>query len=63
MTLKLDPILSELRAVREQYAAKFDGDVGAMMEDLRRRHAESGRTSVSRRAKPSPKQNLACPGD
>ena len=62
MTQKLDPVLSELRAVREQYALKFHGDVRAMMDDLRRRHAESDRPSVSRGAKPISKQNVACPG-
>ena len=61
MTLKLDPVLSELRQVREQYASRFHGDVGAMMDDLRRRHAESGRPSVSRAAKLCPKRTLASP--
>lgn len=44
----LDPILSEVRRVREEYAQQFNGDVRAMMADLRRRHAESARQSVSR---------------
>ena len=46
--MALDPILSEVRRVREEYAQQFDGDLRAMMDDLRRRHAESDRQSVSR---------------
>ena len=45
--MELDPVLSEIRRVREEYALQFHGDVRAMMDDLRRRHAESGRQSVS----------------
>jgi len=48
----LDPILSEVRRVREEYAQQFNGDVRAMMDDLRRRHAESDRESVTREPKP-----------
>jgi len=50
--MTLDPILSEVRRVREEYAQQFNGDVRAMMADLRRRHAESDRESVSREPKP-----------
>ena len=49
--MALDPILSEVRRVREEYAQQFNGDVRAMMDDLRRRHAESDRQSVSREPK------------
>ena len=42
-----DHILLEIRRVREEYAQRFKGDVHAMMDDLRRRHAESDRQSVS----------------
>ena len=49
--MALDPILSEVRRIREEYAQQFGGDVRAMMEDLRRRHAESDRQSVSREPK------------
>lgn len=44
-----DPILAEVRRVREEYARQFHGD--AMMEDLRRRHAESNRPSETREPK------------
>ena len=46
-----DPILAEVRRVREEYSRQFHGDVHAMMEDLRRRHAESNRKSVTREPK------------
>ena len=49
--MKLDPVLSEIRQVREAYAEKFAGDVGAMVADLRRRQKEGGRKTVSRPAK------------
>ena len=52
MTMTLDPILSEVRRVREEYAQQFNGDVRAMMDDLRRRHGESDRKSASRAPKP-----------
>ena len=49
--MALDQILLEVRRVREEYAQQFDGDVRALMDDLRRRHAESDRQSVSREPK------------
>jgi hypothetical protein len=45
--MALDPILTEVRRIREQYAERFHGDIRAMMDDLRRRHAESGRASAT----------------
>jgi len=50
--MAFDPILSEVRRIREEYAQQFNGDVRAMMDDLRRRHAKSDRESVSREPKP-----------
>ncbi len=46
--MALDPVLSEIRRIREEYARQFHGDVRAMMDDLRRRHAQLNRESVSR---------------
>ena len=51
MTMKLDPVLSEIRKTREAYAEKFAGDVKAMMADIRRRQREGGRKTVARPAK------------
>ena len=49
--MNLDPVLAELRKVREEYAAQFKGDVRAMMDDIRQRQRESGHTTVSREPK------------
>jgi len=49
--MRLDPVLAEVRRIREEYAEQFHGDVHALMDDLRRRHAESGRESVTRKPK------------
>lgn len=54
--MKLDPVLAEVRRIREEYALKFNGDVHAILDDLRKRQAASGRKVVSlesKRAKPS----------
>ena len=63
MTMVLDPILSEVRRIREEYARQFNGDVRAMMDDLRRRHAESDRESVSRKPKRRRKTPMTSDGD
>jgi hypothetical protein len=55
--MALDPILTDVRRIREQYAEQFCGNVRAMMDDLRRRHAESDRPSASR--EPKPRRNPA----
>ena len=43
----MDEILSEVRRIREAYAAEFGYDIQKMVEDLKRRQAESGRKVVS----------------
>lgn len=45
--MKLDPILAEVRRVREEYALQFKGDIDALMADIRRRQEESGRVYIS----------------
>lgn len=45
-----DPIVQEVRRLREQYAAQFHFDLAAMFDDLRRGTEEakqSGRTVVA----------------
>ena len=42
-----DPIVEEVRKVREEHAARFNHDLKAIAEDLRRRQAESGHKIVS----------------
>ncbi len=46
-----DPIVAEVRKIREAYAAKFDYDIGAMLRDLRERYSKSGYQFV-----PAPKR-------
>ena len=42
-----DPIIAEIRAFRDEYAARFDYDVAAMFKDLQTRQENSGRVYVS----------------
>jgi hypothetical protein len=41
-----DPIVAEIRAVREEHAARFGYDVQAIFDDIRAREKASGRTYV-----------------
>ena len=49
--MELDPVLAEIRKVREAYSEKFQGDIRAMMEDIRRRQELSGHPIVTRQPK------------
>ncbi len=42
-----DPIVEEIRRARHAHAAKFNNDLAAICEDLRRMERESDRTHVS----------------
>jgi hypothetical protein len=42
-----DPIVAEVRRAREEYAAHFNYDLAAIVEDLQRRQATSGLTYAS----------------
>ena len=42
-----DPIVDEVRAIREQLAAQFDFDIRKIVEDARRRQASSQSRIVS----------------
>jgi hypothetical protein len=46
-----DPILDEIRKFRDDYAARFNYDVKALLEDVRSRQNESGRKTVLRAPK------------
>jgi len=45
-TKEMDPIIAELRAIRQEYAARFNYDVDAMFRDIRARQEASGREYV-----------------
>ena len=42
-----DPIVTETRALREQYANQFDHDADAIFQDILRRQAASGKKLVT----------------
>jgi hypothetical protein len=42
-----DPILAEIRQIREAYAKRFNYDVRAMLRDLKEQQIKSGRKTVS----------------
>ena len=42
-----DPVVEEVRRIREAYAKKFDYDLNAMAEDLRKREQEHPERLVS----------------
>jgi hypothetical protein len=42
-----DPIVEEVRKIREEHAARFNDDVHAIFEDLKRLEKESGWVIVS----------------
>ena len=46
-----DPIVEEVRKLREEHAARFNYDVDAIFEDLKKLERESGRIVVSREPK------------
>lgn len=42
-----DPIVDEVRSIREAYARQFNFDVRALCRDLKEQEEASGRTTVS----------------
>ena len=59
-----DPIVEEVRRVREAHAARFNYDLKAIVADIRRRQQESGRKYVSYPPRPAepPEGNAAREG-
>ena len=45
-TTQTDPIIAEVRAVRDEFAARFNYDVGAIFRNIREMQEESGREYV-----------------
>jgi hypothetical protein len=48
----VDPIVEDIRKIREGHAARFNCDVNAIADDLKRRQEERGVSVVSRPPKP-----------
>ncbi len=42
-----DPIVEKIRRLRKQHAEKFDYDLDAIFEDLKKKERESNRKAVS----------------
>ena len=51
-----DPIVDEVRRAGEAYLSKFNFDVRAAFEDLRRRSEQRGRKLISRPPRPARRQ-------
>ncbi len=52
-TPQADPIIAEIRAVRDRHAARFGYNVEAIFKDIQARQAASGRKYVRQPPKPS----------
>ncbi len=42
-----DPIVEEVRKIRDEHAARFDYDIDAIFEDLKRREKESRQSVIT----------------
>jgi len=49
--MKSDPIVEEVRKVREAHAAKFNNNLSAICADLKKKEKDSGHPLVSRQPK------------
>jgi hypothetical protein len=59
-----DAIIAEIRQTRDAMAARYNYDLRAMMEDIRRRQAEGGRKVVRLPPKPVRKTlRIEIPGE
>jgi hypothetical protein len=56
-----DPIVLEIRRIREELAAQFDFDVHSIFEDMRRRQATLG-SRLIRRKREDKAEKMAKPG-
>lgn len=48
----VDPIIAEVRAIRDAHAARFDYDVAAIFRDIRAMQEKSGREYIRFPARP-----------
>ena len=42
-----DPIVEEVRKIRDEHAARFNYDIDAIFEDLKKREKESGQPVIT----------------
>ena len=45
--MRNDPIVDEIRRIRQEHTDKFNGNLNAICEDIRRQERESGRQYVT----------------
>ncbi len=57
--MRSDPILEEVRRVRQEYAARFGNDLRAMVADLRLREQQHPERLVTLPPKPAPHNRTA----
>lgn len=48
-----DPIVEEIRRIRQEHAKKFNFDLDAIFEDLKQKERNGGRIVVTREARPA----------
>ncbi len=48
----MDSVIAEIRKYRDELAARFKGDVRAILEDVNKRQSDAGRMLVSRPPRP-----------
>jgi hypothetical protein len=48
-----DPIVEEIRRIRQEHAARFNFDLDAIFEDLKEKERQSKRKIVSRAPRPA----------
>ena len=56
-----DPIVDEIRQIRRLHTDRFQGDLHAICEDLKRQERESGRRIVTYPPRPVPRPPAAQP--
>ena len=57
--MRNDPIVEEVRRIREAYAKRFDFDLNVIAQDLRKREQDQPERLVSYPPKPAPERELA----
>jgi hypothetical protein len=57
--MQTDPIIDEVRRIRQEYARQFDYDLGAMAADLRKHEQEHPERLVTFPPKPARRRTTA----
>jgi hypothetical protein len=57
--MQADPVVEEIRQIRQEYARQFNFDLRAMVEDLRKRQSGHTERLVSYKPKPARRRKTA----